>query len=649
MNNSFYVQLAPYLLLEYSYSDVSYYGHEVKFGKITSEYYNGQCQLVNTSASQDITQNVLNYSAAQLGNYQWASLNINAPTPYISTDSKLTYEDLTVLNPISVTYDTVKVHIMSGYRLDDLDGLIIQAYVKEAQTTNTTILANNVYLNSDSRDILNPHPIFLGDKVYDRYVEFLIPSTKEAIRDFFANPLNSVSIGYQYSSDNRGFLIDTAVYIKAIEIESSTQANGKLIFSAGTEYEVNVNQEDKYAGLAANIQEASDGDYFTYYPTYDGNYIQDFISQLNASGGDYVVINDLVVYEQVGVDSLSTFSFSQIQTDGFEESLNWRPILKYPEHAVAFSIDYTCRIYNRSNGFQMIRKASVTSYNPRKYGKRLDRISLSTQSYPLKVYNKVYDGPTVSYSKPEGNTQFNTVYIPVFFDRRNVVVQQQSITSVNDGSTINEFYFGQGQARIYLGDADNYVKFIINDVNKANNAISHIDLSYGTVNITFKDKKGKLITIPAEDSTSTTLSSSGEVVFKITSDLVSTILYDSKVKPFRITIKTDDTNPTILYSGTVDTVDNLGNESERLNTLKQSSATVTSSAIKVSTTGASGTNITSGTSTSNAILQNQVQPSFIPGYSNNDGSISIRGGVKPISNTTVKAGMTGSSTTTKNK
>lgn len=642
MNNSFYVQLAPYLLLEYSYSDISYYGNDVKFAKITNDYYNGQCQLVNTSAAQDITQNVLNYSAAQLGSYKWASLSINAPTPYVNTDSQLNYEEVSVLGPISVTYDTVKVHIMSGYRLDDLDGLIIQAYVKEAQTSNTSILANNVYLNSDSRDVLNPQPIFLGDKLYDRYVEFLIPSVKEANRDFYANPTNPISVGYQYTSDNHGFLYETAVYVKVIEINSSQQVNGNLILTGGDEYEVNVNQEDKFSGLAANIQEATDGDYFTYYPTYEGNFIQDFISSLNAAGGDHVVINDLVVYEQVGSESFSTFSFSQIQTAGFEEALEWRPILKYADTAVAFSIDYTCRIYNRENGFQMIRKASVTSYNPRKYGKSLTRIGLAEQSYPLKVYNKIYDGPSVTYSTPTNATSFKSIYIPVFFDKLNVVVQQNNITSVNDNSATNDFYFGQGQSRIYLGAADNFIKFKFNNVDKKNSAITEIDLSYGTVNIVFVDSKGQDIVIPAEDSTNTTLKSNGEVVFKITSDKVKSILYDKTVKTFNITVESDGTNPTILYSGTVDNIGNIANEGDRISKLTSSPIINT----PVTPTGATSSN-TVNTISSSSILKDQVQPSFIPGFSNNDGSISMRGGLKPITNVSLSVGTTGSSTTTK--
>jgi hypothetical protein len=305
-------------------------------------------QFLNGSAAQHTTQNVLDYSAANIGGYKWAFLDKDVPVPYIATDSNLVYTDMSgIFTSTYVRYDRVRLHLLSGYRLEDIQGLIAQVYVKEAQTSKNAILANNVYLNSDERDILNPKPLLLGERMYDRYIEFLVPSLKEANRDFYSNPVNPISIGYQYSSNTRGFLYNSAIYVKVFEISSIEQKSGNLILSTADDFEINVNQEDTYSLLKANIEEASDGDYFIYYPTYAGNFIEEFIAELNSIGGNYSVLNDIDVYEQIGGDNYLTYSFTQVQQGDFDQPLEFRPVVKYADSAVSFSIDYTVRIFNR--------------------------------------------------------------------------------------------------------------------------------------------------------------------------------------------------------------------------------------------------------------------------------------------------------------
>ena len=669
MGNSFYVQLSSYILLEYTYggTDTTYISNQVKLARLKNNYFDGEIQFMNTSPAHNTTQNVLNNSAAKISGNKWAFLNTDVPVPYIGVDSNLIYTDLSQLITSNyVLYDRIRVHILSGYRLDELDGLIIQVYGKEAQTSSISILTNNVYLNSDSRDILNPRPVILGDRMYDRYIEVLVPSIKSINSDFYANPTNPISIGYQYTSTNRGFLFNTGVYVKVFEIASSEIKNGNLFFNTSDSYEVVVNQEDSFSSLSAAIEEATDGDYFKYYPTYAGNFIEDFIAELNASGGDYVVINDIDVYEQVGMDHLMTFSYSQLQLNGFDKPIEWRPIIKYAESAVSFSIDYTVRIYNRSNGYQMIRKASTTSFNPKKYGRNLEKISLANMSYPMKVYNKIVDGPSVTYSVPSQTTNFNTVYVPIFYDAKQVVTQIKSIVTPNDNSTDTGVYFGQGDARIYLSDFETYIKFSIHNVNITTHALTHIDLTKGTISIVFKDKLGKAVTVIADPSVPYNSRALGEIVFKLPANLKNTVLYDGTVKNFNIIIESEGTSPTVIYSGSVDDIINVANEPTRVNTVKSNATTLTAllstSATTTSTATNTTTSSTSNMNTTTSLLNDLInansqslssadrqvvnQP-HIPGYSNDYGAASIKTGIIPTAVYAKKAtGLTGTSINT---
>ena len=654
MADSFYVQLTPYILAEYVYGDNSniYVANQVKFSRITNNYLNGQSQLLNNSGSINITQNVLNYSAANLGGYTWAYLNTNVPVPYINLDPKLVYTDLShILTSQYVVYDTVKFHIISGYRLEDLQGLIFQIYGKEAISGKISILANNVYLNSDNRDILNPNPILLGDAMYDRYIEVLVPSLKNIISDFSGNPGNEYSLGYQFTSDHNGFLFNSAIYISVYEISTTIVLNGNLLLNTSNSYTVNVNQEDTYSALSANIQEASDGDYFQYFPSYQGNFIQGFIDDLNASGGNYVVVNDITVYEQLGAEHENTFSFSQIQTSGFNGPLTFRPILQYANSAVSFSIDYVVRIFNQLDAFQIIRRASTTSFNPKLYGKNMQSITLTEQAYPFKVYNKVYGNKPVNFLGNDYNTQFSTIYVPIYYESRNILIQNKTVIQSGynpiDPNFYQNIYFGQGQARIYLSNFDSYFKFIISQVDPNSGSIKALDLSASNISLAFKDSSGNLIKYPVTSSSSQTLLTNGELIFMIPGASTPKILYDNTIHSFYLVSGVTGSSSSVIYTGTVDTIDNIGTEDARaaaLANIALSNTSITSTLTSTNSSTASS-NVSNTTSIIQSLTQNNssaisslnssqyTQPVNIPNYTNDSGASNSKSGITPSANT----------------
>jgi tetratricopeptide (TPR) repeat protein len=55
------------------------------------------------------------------------------------------------------------------------------------------------------------------------------------------------------------------------------------------------------------------------------------------------------------------------QTSNYDDPILFRPIILNSANAVSFSIDYTLRIYNRSDGTQIIKKARITSFDVKKY------------------------------------------------------------------------------------------------------------------------------------------------------------------------------------------------------------------------------------------------------------------------------------------
>ena len=644
MAGSSYTQLAPYLLLEYIYGDSNsaFLATQYKPARLINDYDKSQRTFLNTNASRNITGNVLDFSAVNLGGVDWVILDKDVPVPYISQDDNLHYEDLsTLLGSLEITYDTVRFHIQSGYNLDNIEGLLFQIYAREAQSGLISYLTSNVILKGTDRFVFNPNPIFVTDRIYDRYIEILVPSVKAANSLYYANPGNVYSIGYQYTTDNRGYLFDTQIYVKALEIATVSKRNGITYFKTDQTYEINVRQEDIYNDVTAEIRESTSGDYFEYFAAFQGNFPGDFIEELNSQGGHHVIIHQLDVTEQVDTRFIVTNTFTQVQSGAFEEPMLFRPILKYAGISPSFSIDYTARIYNTENGYQIIKSSSVTSFNPAKYGKNTEKIGLSNVTSPLKVYNKVYGGAAISYSSSLPTNNFNTVYVPVFYDSKTLFLGTTSVLAagqdpLDPNFNSNSIYYAQGAARLYLGDFDQYVMFSIKQFVNRTNSLNNVDLSKLTLLLGFEDSSGNLFTYPALPSTIEHPLSSGEVVFKISSGARKKIGLDgTNIKNFYVLSDTPGTAQTKMYTGTVDYDINLSKENARVKELGSQAVTIQSllaagnaTVTSTKTTGASidlavnsETNslmaqlsdMSSG-SISNTDKTKQVLPPVIPGF-----------------------------------
>jgi hypothetical protein len=595
MSSSF-IQVSPYLLLEYIYGDntTEFYGSSFNYkpARLINKYDKSQRTFLNTNPARLSTQNVLDFTAANLGGVDWVILDKDVPLPYINIDSdNLIYEDLTSpttwvtpntenLSSLLIKYDKVRFHVQSGYNLDNIEGLLFQLSVREAQTDLFSYLASNVILKGTDRFIFNPNPVFITDRIYDRYIEIWIPSVKDANDNYYSNPGNRFSIGYQYTTDNRGYLKDTQIYVKAFEISSVTIKNGITYFKTDQTYDVTVRQEDIYSDVAAVIKESTQGDYFEYFCSYQDGFPTLLIQDLNSEGGNYVIIHQLDVIEQIDTRFITTYSFTQIQSGDFEGPLLYRPILRYAGISPSFSIEYTVRVYNTENGYQIVKKGSVTSFNPSKYGKNTEKISLSNVTSPLKVYNKVYGGAAMSYNPVLPTNNFNTVFVPVFYDSMSLYLGSTTVLApgqdpLSPNFNSNSLYYSQGAARLYLGDFEQYVKFSLKQYSNRTNSLNNVDLSQLKLLIGFEDAAGKIFTYPALSSTIESPLSQGEVVFKIPAGAKTRIGLDgSNVKNFYILSNTSSSGDTKMYTGTVDSDINLSKEAQRVVDLGTQAVTV---------------------------------------------------------------------------
>ena len=195
------------------------------------------------------------------------------------------------------------------------------------------------------------------------------------------------------------------------------------------------------------------------------------------------------------------------------------------------------------------------------------------------------------------------------------------------------------------------------------------------ISIAFKDQSGNIIRIPALSSTTTSPLSGGDVVFKIPNYIYDQVLYDDTPKNFYIVADIPGASETILYTGQVDKIENISNETARLQTITNQAAsplvtstvtgttstpvsqtpnvsaptvtvdnTSTAPSVTLPTTGATNQSVlqqlinANSQAVSNIAAATAVAPAVIPGYSQDTNAQSMKSGLTPVSTqtTTVK-------------
>jgi hypothetical protein len=316
------------------------------------------------------------------------------------------------------------------------------------------------------------------------------------------------------------------------------------------------NSADNYSQLGLVIKEDEFNDYIEYYPTWNGAFLEVYINDLNSVGGDWVVINQIELYEQIGTGQVRSANMTMLQDGNFDQPMIYRPVIMNSSLAFSYTIDYTMRFFNRVDNTEIVRKASYTSTNVKKYGKQLEKINVLQGFTPVKVYNKIVQMSSSDNASMAGLTIpkeiiTQNVVTPVFYD-----INMISISSAADlSATLGEVVYPQGTNTIYIGPFDNMIKFKIFTLSADKSQNVSFDLSSFVRNValTFNTTDGIKVSIQAYIDINLANPNMGEVVFKIDSASAVKILASTDKDYFIV----NQTNPeTVIYSGKFDSLKN---------------------------------------------------------------------------------------------
>ncbi len=544
-----YVQLTPYMVMEYMYADQpNPETYNVNTGSTTVSYdklINGMVQSIggtadngvqifNQSENYSLTKNTTLDNVVRVTDNSFIPLNPNYIIPYNDFNPKLTSTaDLPVdfSSNFAIVYDSVRYHILAGYNLGNIDGVILGIDFLDVDGTYVTF--SQIFIDSgfSGQYTLNPSPLMIGINSYDKYFEIKVPSLVNLNNQYISSPTPSLTPAALLSHSGRGFVVGSPMRIRAYEVLNTTLTTGYVTYGANLISTLSLESEDPFRNIGAYIAPADTGDFFEYFATDNGGFIEDFILFQNSIGNQYYIQNDIKVFEQIGTAFIQTANFYTIQTNAYDIPNLYRPIIRNAGVASTFNLRYTMTLVNSVDQSRVTRIASVTYNNPAKYGAYIAPLQLQNLPQVQKIYNKVATETNISVPSSNPTPRIIIKYSNVFYERNlvnttmtNLVVKGTTITQADGGSVQDQTVYGQGKAYIRISPFDNYYKFTFYKQGADGNT-QLIDLeSSGTYYMVFLNNNNKKVSAPSIDDKNIANSAKGELAFKVSETLATEIL-----------------------------------------------------------------------------------------------------------------------------
>ena len=484
---------------------------------------------------------------------KYVYLDQDLVTPWNDYDAELTSNgnlDMSFVTNYDVQYDTLRLYFRSGYNLEDIEGIYLN--IKFRLTDNKFVnIANLTYLKYDSYKEFLPNTFLLGEGTFNSYIDIKIPSLESLKTENTNFPSDTDKLWHKLSSgsgihNDGNVIIDFGVidrkYTETISINPTTDVEYSF-FDLIQETKFSINSIDGYANVHASILETDD--YFEFQAKYNGNAISDYITLLNQEiNSEWIILHDIIVFEQLGTDNIQSSIYSFVQENDYDDPLLFRPVLKYSENSVSYTINYTIRLYNRITNEQITKTSQFISNEVKKYGKKLSKINLGYIPTIDKIYNEVKTSSTNNFTPKINERVFNRERFAInYFDNTNIAI------NINNNEKLIEFnsksIFHQYEALIVLNDLDNYFKFNVYEFKEDSYQDKNL-VGTGDIYITFIDDNNKEVKIKQSFDEQFD-PAKGEIIFKLPNTTIQKII-QFKNSNFYIIVKTENSE-SILYTG----------------------------------------------------------------------------------------------------
>lgn len=454
----------------------------------------------------------------------------------------------------NIPYDTIRLHVLSGYSFTDITGFLLR--VKTKNNKGEDIYLASWLFERDYKLFNYEKMMIINDRVYDKYIDLKIPSMKalksyEFIGDNYKDGQEILDI----LDIKNGNLSDIELIYSSIDKDStSVLYNSSLERKASVGFEFVLDDEIKVSipydspadRFNIHLAEASDGEYLTFYGTWDNypltyNIISKFGNQIKIASSNndnydeeslyyadaglksnWVVNHEIIstMYKIPSEDSgknvpetISTETYTV--TQDFSQNMNEKLVFYYKpvlhnniiNSKIDFiTFDYTCRLINRYNGSQIVRKGALTTYNVNRYIQGLSKIAVK-QINPYTVFNKI---EKVTEQINTINSPTKTKYTKVFYDISNINVE------MNDSNST--YYIPENSFILNMYRFEHNYKMRFSAFDNESQAYKNINLNdMSSYALRFTDENDKIVEIPCTYSNNMNLTL-GELEFKISTN-----------------------------------------------------------------------------------------------------------------------------------
>lgn len=553
MKVSKYIKPDVNILMEYIYDDSNLISEPYE---ILINIKNNNKSFVSTNTS--VTSNTVNNQLFQIDPVNRIYGNVDT-TDYAFLQIK------DYASGFPLRYDTIIIHLPINYTFGQYIGMYIRAYSFDYNTQNTYDLTNFFFDISDftTQNLLqytNP-PILFQEKLWGKELQIVIPSLYEIASQRTLNVTTPNSVNYNLTS-GLGMSQVSPIFFEFSFINSKQTINSITTYNLSSAIQLSLPQIPEFQTLGVMVQHATDGDYFEIFGIYNGT-IADFKTFMDNSiylGNRYYVQYNITLYEQ----NIRGKSITITQTDNFNDTVEYRPIIKYSTTTAVIAVDMY--IIDSVDNSQIVRSASYGMLQDEvsKYSLNLTKINLANATKP-KIYNVKSNNlsiNTTGIGQVSSTSTIQTVNVPyaVLMSQYNIVAKSDSV--VVGSST----FYGDGKLVLLLKPFDNVIKITIaSQILSQNNTQTpqYLDMTgLGQIQMVFKNSS-LTSAFDLFQNTGEIDLANGSVVFMIPSTKISDIrtIYNSGINVFYIT-STQQNVTTVAYSGLFklyDSTDNINN------------------------------------------------------------------------------------------
>lgn len=560
-----YVKLDKNILLEYIYNDSNLIAES--YNILVNSKYKSQSYLGSTGSG---TNNTIENQLFKLDTVSSRYGKVNT-----TTYSFLQEKNYSVGNP--VVFDNLKIHLPINWTFGEYLGFYIRVYAFDTINSSTYELSN-FYFDMTSVDqsyLLNytSPPLLFQEKLWGKNISIDIPSLNALSSQIIDGSPKEDSINYNLTN-GRGLSSTSPVFIDFHFINNIQTINKVSTYLLTTNTTTTVPQTPEFEKLGLVVEHSQNGDFFEIYGTYNDTIggFKKFIDDSYTMGRNYYVQYDITMYEQNIRGKTTTITV----TDSFNETIEYRPIIKYSTSTAI--IDIEMRLIDSVDNNSIIRRASYGMLQDElsKYSLNMMKINVKNVSKP-KIYNlknSVNSGLIGGLTNVGGvlkvgganntnnknrNTQGNSVVVetvkvpyPVLIDRFNIMAKSEN--AVLDSKT----FYGYGKIQILLYPFDNIVKFSI--ATGPEDKPVYLDVTgMNEIKLVIKNDKNQF-SFPLFVESGDINLSIGQVIFKIPQNKFNDVkkIYDSGINLFYI-IGTNQSTTSVIYTGLFKIYDNRAN------------------------------------------------------------------------------------------